>query len=63
MSKFKVGDKIYKPKGYSFPGTVVSVFKTTKGKIRIVAELDNNEILHIFSESQLSHRPVFSDSE
>jgi hypothetical protein len=51
--KFEVGDKIYKPKGYKFPGTVVSVFKTTNGDVRIVAELDDNGMLHIFSESQL----------
>ena len=51
--KFKIGDKIYKPKGYKFPGTVVSVFKTTSGEIRIVAELEDNGMLHIFSESQL----------
>ena len=41
--KFKVGDKVYKPKGYKFPGIVVSVF----------AELIDNGMLHIFSESQL----------
>jgi hypothetical protein len=51
--KFKVGDKVYKPKGYKFPGTVVSVFKTTTNEIRIVAELEDNGMLHIFSESQL----------
>jgi len=51
--KFKIGDKVYKPKGYKFPGTVVSVFKTTNGDIRVVAELDDNGMLHIFSESQL----------
>jgi hypothetical protein len=27
--KFKVGDKVYKPKGYKFPGIVVAVFQTT----------------------------------
>lgn len=51
--KFQIGDKIYKPKGYKFPGTVVSVFKTLSGEIRIVAELEDNGMLHIFSESQL----------
>lgn len=55
--KFKVGDLIYKPKGYSFPGIVVSIFENTKGETRIVAELENNGMLHIFSESQLEHRP------
>lgn len=51
--KFKIGDKIYKPKGYKFPGTVVSVFKTTLGETRIVAEMSDNGMLHIFNESQL----------
>lgn len=51
--KFKVGDEIYKPKGYKFPGVVVSVFETTNGDIRIVAEMKDNGMLHIFSESQL----------
>ena len=51
--KFNIGDKIYKPKGYKFLGTIVSVFKTTKGEIRLVAELDDIGILHIFNETQL----------
>lgn len=55
--KFKVGDHVYKPKGYKFPGIVVSVFKTTTGEIRIVAELKDNGMLHIFSESQLEIEP------
>mgnify|MGYP003825161743 CR=1 FL=1 len=56
IDKFKIGDRICKPKGYSFDGVVVSVFKTTKDETRIVAELDYNGILHIFSESQLELR-------
>lgn len=56
MSKFKIGDKIRKPKGYSFDGTVVSVFTTTSGDVRVVAELDGNGMLHIFSEGQLELR-------
>jgi len=51
--KFKVGDKVYKPKGYKFPGIVVSIFKTTEGNVRIVAEMKDNGMLHIFNESQL----------
>jgi hypothetical protein len=51
--KFQIGDKVYKPKGYKFPGTVVSVFTTLSGEVRIVAELEDNGMLHIFSESQL----------
>jgi hypothetical protein len=52
-SNFKVGDKAFKPKGYAFPCTIISVFKTTKGDIRVVAEMDNYGLLHIFNESQL----------
>ncbi len=51
--KFKIGDKAYKPKGYKFPCTVVSIFKTTSGEIRIVGEMDDNGMLHIFNENQL----------
>jgi hypothetical protein len=51
--KFKVGDKVYKPKGYKFPGVVVAIFKTTSGETRIVAEMRDNGMLHIFNESQL----------
>ena len=55
MTKFKVGDKAYKPKGYKFPCTVVAVFENLKGEIRIVGEMDNNGMLHIFNEKQLEH--------
>jgi len=51
--KFKVGDKAFKPNGYEFPCTVVSIFETTKGKVRIVAEMENNGMLHVFNEKQL----------
>ena len=54
--KFKTGDKVCKPKGYAFDGIVVSVFTNTKGEVRIVAELEGNGMLHIFSESQLELR-------
>lgn len=53
--KFKVGDKAYKPKGYKFPCTVVSIFQTTNGDVRIVGEMDDNGMLHIFNENQLEH--------
>ena len=56
MGKFKIGDKVFKPKGYKFPGIVVAVFRNTTGGIRIVAEFEDNGMLHIFSESQLSLR-------
>jgi hypothetical protein len=54
-AKFKVGDKAYKPKGYKFPCTIVSVFKTVKGEVRVVAEMDDYGLLHIFNEQQLEH--------
>ena len=56
MSKFKIGDRIYNPEGYSFDGIVVSVFENTKGQTRVVAELENNGMLHIFTEKQLELR-------
>lgn len=56
MSKFKIGDRIHKPEGYSFDGIVVSVFENTKGQTRVVAELEGNGMLHIFTEKQLELR-------
>ena len=53
--KFKVGDLAYKPKGYAFPCTIVSVFQNTKGETRIVAEMEEYGLLHIFNENQLEH--------
>lgn len=53
--KFKVGDKAFKPKGYKFPCTIVSIFETTSGDIRLVGEMDDNGMLHIFNENQLEH--------
>jgi hypothetical protein len=52
-SKFIIGDRVFKPKGYEFPGTVVSVFETLKGNIRLVVEMDGYGLLHIFNEDQL----------
>jgi hypothetical protein len=52
-SKFKVGDRAIKPKGYEFPCTIVSVFKTVAGEIRVVGEMDHYKMLHIFNEKQL----------
>jgi len=56
MNKFKIGDKVEKVKGYQFPGTVVSVFTTTNGNIRLVVEMDNFGLLHIFNEEQIKLR-------
>lgn len=52
MEKFKVGDKVFKPKGYKFDSIIVSVFKTTKDEIRVVAE-NGEGLLHIFNENNL----------
>jgi len=54
--KFKIGDKAYKPEGYEFPCTIVSVFKNTNGQTRIVAEMEKYGLLHIFNENQLEHK-------
>jgi len=53
---FKIGDKIKKPKGYEFNGIVVGIIYNTKGELKIVAELENNGMLHIFSPAQLELR-------
>jgi len=61
MSKFKIGDIVIKPKGYSFDGEVRAVFTTKSGEIRVVAELkpgNGGGMLHIFSEGQLEMWPA-----
>jgi hypothetical protein len=62
-TKFKVGDKAYKPKGYKFPCTIVSVFKTVDGEIRVVAEMDGYGLLHIFNEGQLEQYSNYGKNE
>ena len=52
-TKFKVGDTAHKTKGYKFPCTIVGVFETIKGDIRVVGEMDEYGLLHIFNEDQL----------
>lgn len=52
----QVGDAVYKPSGYPYPGVIRSVFYTTAGKLRYVVEAtgeDYKGMLHIFSPSQL----------
>jgi len=56
MENFKVGDKVKKNNGYSFDGIIVAIFLNTKHEIRIVAEMENNGMLHIFNPNQLSIR-------
>ena len=52
-TKFNVGDKAIKTKGYEFPCTIVSVFETVQGNVRVVGEMDGYGLLHIFNEDQL----------
>jgi hypothetical protein len=54
-TKFKVGDKAHKPKGYKFPCTIVGVFETIAGEVRVIGEMDEYGLLHIFNENQLEH--------
>ena len=54
-TKFQVGDKAVKLKGYKFPCTIVSVFQTIEGNVRVVGEMDEYGLLHIFNEDQLEH--------
>jgi hypothetical protein len=53
--KFKVGDKAHKPKGYKFPCTIVGVFETIGGETRVIGEMDEFGLLHIFNENQLEN--------
>jgi hypothetical protein len=55
QTKFKVGDKAHKPKGYKFPCTIVGVFETIAGEVRVIGEMDEYGLLHIFNENQLEH--------
>jgi len=50
----KEGDKVIKVAGdYTFSGIIVAKFKKKSGAIRYVVE-NNDGILHIFSEKNLS---------
>ena len=62
-TKFKIGDRTYKPKGYKFPCTVVSVFKTVGGDVRVVAEMEGYGLLHIFNEEQLEKFSNYGKNE
>lgn len=51
---FAVGDKVDRASGsYSFPGTVVSVFKNSDGVEYATVEMDTYKLLHIFRTSAL----------
>ncbi len=56
INTFCIGDKVRKTSGYSYPGVVVSVFKTTAGLWRYVVECTEPSVagmLHIFNAKQL----------
>lgn len=59
MTNLKVGDRVKKAKGYSFPGVIVAKFETLAGNERFVVEMvpsqgeDGAGMLHIFDESVL----------
>lgn len=56
---FVLGDLVDRAEGeYSFPGTVVSVFKTTKGATRYVVEMEGYGLLHIFGPKSIKRREV-----
>lgn len=61
--KFSIGDRAYKPKGYQYPCTVVSVFTNTSGETRVVGEMDFTKMLHIFNEDQLEHMTIDIQNE
>lgn len=48
-----VGDWAVKQSGYSFSGTVRSVFRTGGDELRFVVDFEDSGLLHIFSPSQL----------
>lgn len=65
--KFNIGDKVYKPKGYTYKGVVVAAFLNLSHEERYVVEIPTSEcgcgstncqancvgMLHIFSGEQL----------
>jgi len=58
--KMKIGDKVHKTKGYSWPGVIVADFTTLDGKRRLVVECTTPEVagaLHIYNEDQLEVTP------
>ena len=64
QAKFQVGDKACMTKGYEFPCTIVGVFETLGGDIRVVGEMDDYGLLHIFNETQLEPvEPITTSAE
>jgi hypothetical protein len=58
-SKFTIGDKVCKSRGYKFNGIVIAIFKNFQGQVRVCVELvsngNGNGSIHIFSENQLEN--------
>ena len=54
--EYAIGDLVEKPKGYPFPGKVVSAFAVTGGQRFVVESELSPGMLHIFSASQLAKR-------
>lgn len=53
-ARFQHWDQVRKVRGYEYVGTVVSVFETISGEIRVVVEHNVSKgMLHIFSQDQL----------
>lgn len=53
VDEVDVGDWAVKQSGYSFAGTVRSVFMTGNDELRFVVDFEDSGLLHIFSPSQL----------
>ena len=51
---YTLGDKVIKPRGYPFPGTVVAAFMVEAGQRYVVESELAPGMLHIFSPSQLA---------
>ena len=53
---FIIGDRVKKVSGYTYLGTIVSIFTTLDGKQRYVVEnTQSRGMLHIFNKEQLAH--------
>jgi hypothetical protein len=50
----RIWDRVRKATGYSFPGTVVAVYKTLGQEDRYVVEMEYFGLQHIFNRKQLS---------
>jgi hypothetical protein len=51
----EVGDYVTKPKGYPYPGWIVSVFTNRAGDVRLVVESELAPgMLHIFAPTQVT---------